>query len=91
MSVDPDCTLSLSVKILSNYLHLQTRCDELKALRIAQFFAKFKNSKNNGQKSFFQNSDDGLLLIGVFRVYIRSFKAELAKTKISIFLKAALV
>ena len=45
---------------------------------------QFKNSKNNGQKNCFQNYDARFLLIGVFRVYSRSFIAKLAKTKKSI-------
>ena len=76
---------SLSVKVLSNYLHLQAHCDKLKAFRIAQFFQNSKIQKITVKKIFFRNSDDGFLLIGVFRVYIRSFKAKLAETKIWIF------
>ena len=80
-----NCTLSLSVKVLSNYLHLQAHCDKLKAFRIAQFFQNSKIQKITVKKIFFRNSDDGFLLIGVFQVYIRSFKAKLAETKIWIF------
>ena len=76
---------SLSVKVLSNYLHLQAHCDKLKAFRIAQFFQNSKIQKITVKKIFFRNSDDGFLLIGVFQVYIRSFKAKLAETKIWIF------
>ena len=76
---------SLSVKVLSNYLHLQAHCDKLKAFRIAQFFQNSKIQKITVKKFFFRNSDDGFLLIGVFQVYIRSFKAKLAETKIWIF------
>ena len=73
------------MKVLSNYLHLQAHCDKLKAFRIAQFFQNSKIQKITVKKFFFRNSDDGFLLIGVFRVYIRSFKAKLAETKIWIF------
>ena len=78
---------SLSVKVLSNYLHLQAHCDKLKAFRIAQFFQNSKIQKITVKKFFFRNSDDGFLLIviGVLRVYPRSFKAKLAETKIWIF------
>ena len=80
---------SLSVKVLSNYLHLQAHCDKLKAFRIAQFFQNSKIQKITVKKIFFRNSDDGFLLllivIGVLRVYPRSFKAKLAETKIWIF------
>ena len=75
---------SLSVKVLSNYLHLQAHCDKLKAFRIAQFFQNSKIQKITVKKIFFQNFDTGFLLIGVFRVYSRSFIAKLAKTKKSI-------
>ena len=75
---------SLSVKVLSNYLHLQAHCDKLKAFRIAQFFQNSKIQKITVKKFFFQNFDTGFLLIGVFRVYSRSFIAKLAKTKKSI-------
>ena len=73
------------MKVLSNYLHLQAHCDKLKAFRIAQFFQNSKIQKITVKKFFFRNSDDGFLLIGVFRVYPRSFKAKLAETKIWIF------
>ena len=73
------------MKVLSTYLHLQAHCDKLKAFRIAQFFQNSKIQKITVKKFFFRNSDDGFLLIGVFRVYIRSFKAKLAETKIWIF------
>ena len=73
------------MKVLSNYLHLQAHCDKLKAFRIAQFFQNSKIQKITVKKFFFRNSDDGFLLIGVFWVYIRSFKAKLAETKIWIF------
>ena len=85
MNVDSNCTHSLSVKVLSTYLHLQAHCDKLKAFRIAQFFQNSKIQKITVKKIFFRNSDDGFLLIGVFRVYTRSFKAKLAETKIWIF------
>ena len=74
---------SLSVKVLSDYLHLQAHCDKLKAFRIAQFFQNSKIQKITVKKIFFQNFDTGFLLIGVFRVYSRSFIAKLAETKIS--------
>ena len=73
------------MKVLSTYLHLQAHCDKLKAFRIAQFFQNSKIQKITVKKFFFRNSDDGFLLIGVFQVYIRSFKAKLAETKIWIF------
>ena len=73
------------MKVLSTYLHLQAHCDKLKAFRIAQFFQNSKIQKITVKKFFFRNSDDGFLLIGVFRVYPRSFKAKLAETKIWIF------
>ena len=73
------------MKVLSTYLHLQAHCDKLKAFRIAQFFQNSKIQKITVKNFFFRNSDDGFLLIGVFRVYIRSFKAKLAETKIWIF------
>ena len=85
INIDSNCTRSLSVKVLSNYLHLQAHCDKLKAFRIAQFFQNSKIQKITVKKFFFRNSDDGFLLIGVFQVYIRSFKAKLAETKIWIF------
>ena len=85
INVDSNCMCSLSVKVLSNYLHLQAHCDKLKAFRIAQFFQNSKIQKITVKKFFFRNSDDGFLLIGVFWVYIRSFKAKLAETKIWIF------
>ena len=72
------------MKALSNHLHLQAHCDKLKAFRIAQFFQNSKIQKITVKKFFFRNSDDGFLLIGVFRVYSRSFIAKLAKTKKSI-------
>ena len=59
-------------------------CDTLKAFRIAQFSKNSKIQKITVKKFFFQNFDTGFLLIGVFRVYSRSFIAKLAKTKISI-------
>ena len=58
-------------------------CDTLKAFRIAQFSKNTKIQKITVKKFFFQNFDTGFLLIGVFRVYSRSFIAKLAETKIS--------
>ena len=72
-------------EVLSYLQHLQAHCDKLKAFRIAQFFQNSKIQKITVKKIFFRNSGDGFLLIGVFRVYIRSFKAKLAETKIWIF------
>ena len=59
-------------------------CDTLKAFRIAQFSKNSKIQKITVKKIFFLNFDTGFLLIGVFRVYSRSFIAKLAKTKQSI-------
>ena len=56
----------------------------MKAFRIAQFSKNSKIQKITVKKNFFQNFDTGFLLIGVFRVYSRSFIAKLAKTKKSI-------
>ena len=56
----------------------------MKAFRIAQFSKNSKIQKITVKKFFFQNFDTGFLLIGVFRVYSRSFIAKLSKTKKSI-------
>ena len=55
----------------------------LKAFRIAQFSKNSKIKKITVKNFFFQNFDTGFLLIGVFQVYLRSFIAKLAETKIS--------
>ena len=54
------------------------------SFRIAQFSQNSKIQKITAKKFFFQNFDNGFLLIGVLRVFSRSFIAKLAKTKKSI-------
>ena len=54
---------------------------------IAKFSQNSKIQKITVKKIFFQNFDNGFLLIGVLRVFSRSFIAKLAETKISIFFK----
>ena len=74
------------------YLHrfcLAICCDTLKAFRIAQFSKNSKIQKITVKIFFFQNFDNGFLLIGVFRVFSRSFIVKLAETKISIFFESS--
>ena len=62
----------------------------MKAFRIAQFSKNSKIQKITVKKFFFQNFDTGFLLIGVFRVYSRSFIAKLAETKSRLLQKSTL-
>ena len=56
INADSSCTRSLSVKVLSNHLHLLAHCDRLKAfrVRVAQFFQNSKIQKITVNSVFFE-------------------------------------
>ena len=65
--------------------HSYVRCVQVRwSFTIRKLLKIQKFQKITVKKFFFQNFDNGFLLIGVFRVYSRSFIAKLAKTKKSI-------
>ena len=79
-----------SWSFIAKHSYSYVRCVQVRwswSFTIRQFSKNSKIQKITVKKIFFRNFDKGFLLIGVFRVYIRSFIAKLAETKISIFFK----